>query len=127
MPKVSVRAIPRTFDVSVIGSTSREEVSTYTFAIATDPFTETNFIGGNVVASDSSDTHEPFVGDSPNGGEPKLLREVNVAGAAELARTATVFFAGTGQASENQFLGICFIPSCEPDELRPCVEENYLR
>lgn len=124
MPKVSVRAIPRVFHVSVVVDISKEEVSTYTFAIASDPFTETNFIGGNVVARDSSDTHEPFVGDSSNGGEPELVRKVNIAGAAEFARATTVFFAGACQASENQFLGICFVPSCELGELPPWVEDN---
>lgn len=68
-------------------------VSTYTFTKTIDPFTETNFVGGRVITSDSSDDHEPFVGYSSNRGEPEPVREVDIAGAIELPG-ATVFLAG---------------------------------
>lgn len=70
-------------------------VGTYTFTITADPFTETNFVGGNVIASDSGDAHEPFVGYSSNGSESEPVRKVDIASAAEFAGTTTVFFAGT--------------------------------
>lgn len=69
-------------------------VSTYTFTKTIDPFTETNFVGGHVITSNSSNDHEPFVGYSSNGGEPESLREVNIAGAIELAGATAVFLAG---------------------------------
>lgn len=112
--------------MSALTDTLRAE-KTYTFAITTNPFTETNFVGGNIVTSDSSDTHEPFMSDSSNGSKPEPVRKVNIAGAAELTGTIAVFLAGAYQTSKNQFLGICFIPICEPDVLPSCVGENYAR
>lgn len=65
--------------------------------------------------------------DSSDGSKSELVRKVNIAGAAELTGTITVFLAGAYQTLKNQFLGICFIPTFEPDELYLCMEGSYVR
>lgn len=69
-------------------------VNTYAFTKTIDPFTETNFVGGRVITSDSCDDHKPLMGYGPNGGEPEPVRKVDIAGAIELAGATTVFLAG---------------------------------
>lgn len=74
---------------------------TYSFAETVDPFTETDFVGRDVVARDGSDTHEPFMSNSSNGCQPELVCKMDVAGATEATRTIAVFFAGTNEAFEH--------------------------